>query len=407
MFVYYVTMEWPVRSEVFAVNDINALMKQDNLRFKIAGLKPLADEKRESLSFLNVRDIPFFNMGCGGLVSGALAALTSPLRTFGLVSKIIRSESRWGERLKSLALIPSAYSVYKDVHREQPDIVHLFWGHYPALAALLLLEDKNPPQITMFLGAYDLRLKLGLSKLLAQNPSVHVMTHAHMNVDDIASWAKCEKDKIHVVHRGINLDNPAPRPSKIPEPVRLIFAGRLMFEKGTQELLETAGILARKSIDFTLTIVGDGPGSERMKAETVREGLEQRILFKGWMTQQDLNEEFKKSDILVFPSHKECLPNVVKEAMASGCLPVVSPTTAIDELVETGVNGWVTKSLVSSEFADAVEQALLIGRDEGAYQKMRDAARQKIERDFSCSRNMESYRALWQTLLERTHVPKL
>lgn len=406
MFVYYVTMEWPVRSEVFAVNDIKALMKQDDLRFKIAGLKPLADEKRESLSFLNVRDIPFFNMGCGGLVSGALAALTSLLRTFGLVSKIIRSEPRWSERLKSLALIPSAYSVYKDVRREQPDIIHLFWGHYPALVALLLLEDKNPPQITMFLGAYDLRLKLGMSKLLAQNPSVQIMTHARTNVDDIASWTNCGNNKIHVVHRGINLDNVTPRPSKFSAPVRLIFAGRLMFEKGTTELLETARVLARKSIDFTLTIVGDGPDSDRMKAEAVRDGLEQRIIFKGWMAQQDLTEEFKKSDILVFPSHKECLPNVVKEAMASGCLPVVSPTTAIDELVETGVNGWVTKSFRASEFADAVEQALEIGRDEGAYQRMRDSARQKIERDFSCSRNMESYRALWQTLLERAHIPK-
>lgn len=400
MYVYYVTMEWPVRSEVFAVNDIKALCARSDIKFKIAGLKPLGNQKRESLSFLDVKNIPSFNITARDLIAGAWEALRSPQRTYALIRKIYENEPRRDQRLKTWALIPSAYAVYRDIVREQPDILHLFWGHYPSLVAWLLLQDPAHPKITMFLGAYDLRLRLGLSKELARHPEIKIATHAHMNVADIASWTGCANDKIFVIHRGINLEPVENRTATMPERLRLIFAGRLMAEKGTRELLDVASQLKSRQTDFILTIVGDGPDRESMMAEVDRLGLSQNVLFKGWMEQKALAAEFKSSDILVFPSHKECLPNVVKEAMAAGCLPVASPTTAIDELIENGKNGWVTSSLSVPDIMAAIDQAIAIGQDASRYDAILKAARDKIERDFSCDRNMKAYCDVWASLLK-------
>ena len=50
-----------------------------------------------------------------------------------------------------------------------------------------------------------------------------------------------------------------------------------------------------------------------------------------------------ESDIFLFLSSKagERLPNVVKEAMLSGCICIVSNTPGIDELIEDGKTGFI------------------------------------------------------------------
>lgn len=103
--------------------------------------------------------------------------------------------------------------------------------------------------------------------------------------------------------------------------VSLLFVGRLVGTKGIFELVEAARLLGT-SHPFRLDIVGDGP--ERQALETrVRElGLTERVVLRGRVSREGVDEFYRNADIFVFPSFREPSGNVVIEAMSWG-LPLI------------------------------------------------------------------------------------
>ena len=57
-----------------------------------------------------------------------------------------------------IALIPMSFYMFEKLKKEKPDIVHLFWGHYPSLVGYLVKKNMPDTKLSQFLGAYDLVL---------------------------------------------------------------------------------------------------------------------------------------------------------------------------------------------------------------------------------------------------------
>ena len=53
-------------------------------------------------------------------------------------------------------------------------------------------------------------------------------------------------------------------------------------------------------------------------------------------------EIYTESDVFYFPSHMEGSPLVVLDAIANGCIPVVSYAGSLHEIIENGVNGFIS-----------------------------------------------------------------
>jgi glycosyltransferase involved in cell wall biosynthesis len=181
-------------------------------------------------------------------------------------------------------------------------------------------------------------------------------------------------------------------------PVRLLFVGRVVFQKGLDVLLAALAQLAPGN-DWHLEIIGDGDPRPALEAEAARLGLAGRITFAGWQRRAEIAERYRAADVFVFPSRDEGMPNVVLEAMASG-LPIVATAIAgNEELVRDGENGFLIRP------DDAAALAAALGRilaDNARREAMGRASRARIEAEYTWPRAAASY-LRW--LAERVERP--
>jgi glycosyltransferase involved in cell wall biosynthesis len=149
-----------------------------------------------------------------------------------------------------------------------------------------------------------------------------------------------------------------------------LFAGRLVAEKGTFDLLKAYQALAPSvRNEMGLVFVGDGAARSELqqRAAAIDRGL---IQFAGFVQRESLPAYYALADALVFPTHTDTWGLVVNEAMACG-LPVISSDAAgcVADLVESGWNGRVVSagdvgqlSSAMGELAGDAELRLLMGR---------------------------------------------
>jgi glycosyltransferase involved in cell wall biosynthesis len=133
---------------------------------------------------------------------------------------------------------------------------------------------------------------------------------------------------------------------------RLLSVGRLVHQKGLDLAMRALGGL--KEVDWEWRIAGDGPEMGALQAQAKQLGIADRIKFLGWQAREQLVQTYRQTNIFLFPSRHEGMPNAVLEAMASGMPVIASCIAGNDELVVNDETGY----LVPSEDIDALQTAL-------------------------------------------------
>jgi glycosyltransferase involved in cell wall biosynthesis len=203
-------------------------------------------------------------------------------------------------------------------------------------------------------------------------------------------------DKTRVIPNGIDLTRFAAQgwsTVRDNDPIRLLFAGRLDRQKGIDVLLDALASLPRPS-EFTLKIVGVGADLPKLEAQVRALGLQQIVEFCG--RRSDMAAEYAWSEIVVFPSRYEGMPNVVLEAMACA-RPVLG--TRIDgtrDLVQEPSTGW----LVPPEDVKALAAALAnVSRQRQNLRAIGAGGRAIVERRFALPHIAGQYLKEYEALL--------
>lgn len=128
----------------------------------------------------------------------------------------------------------------------------------------------------------------------------------------------------------------APRLSKRGK--LIVAAGRLVSQKGFDLLIASFAALASAYPDWQLVIYGEGVERTALEVEVKRLLLERRIDLPG--IRKDLGSALADADLFVLPSRYEGYPNVLLEALASGC-PVIAADCpgGIAEILQNGRYG--------------------------------------------------------------------
>lgn len=116
-----------------------------------------------------------------------------------------------------------------------------------------------------------------------------------------------------------------------PNPVRLIYAGKLSRSKGLPYLL--AALKQIDALPWQLHLVGGGGGEEGAACVNRARAFGDRIWIHGPKTQIELAALMKQSHVLVLPSLYEGLGLVILEGIASGCRIVATQLPGIDEVL--------------------------------------------------------------------------
>jgi glycosyltransferase involved in cell wall biosynthesis len=119
----------------------------------------------------------------------------------------------------------------------------------------------------------------------------------------------------------------------------LVFCGRLVANKGLDELLRAMTLLPK----VRLLVIGDGPLKAHFAKLAEQLGLLDRVFFQGWLAEQgDVLQAMQTAKIFVMNSKSEGGPRVALEAMAIGMPVIVTPVGVMPDVIEDGVNGVFT-----------------------------------------------------------------
>jgi glycosyltransferase involved in cell wall biosynthesis len=117
----------------------------------------------------------------------------------------------------------------------------------------------------------------------------------------------------------------------------VLYVGRLIENKGVQDLIRAIKSLKNKNLNIKALIVGEGNFKEELKKQS--EALKHDILFTGHIDPEDLYKYYYTSDIFVLPTYDDKWGLVVNEAMACG-LPIIVTDAAgcsLDLLRDNGI----------------------------------------------------------------------
>ena len=392
-------MEFPAPSETFASTDVRALVEAGDA-VTVFALRPAHAEHESFVRDRSLGDVDIRPLTAQRVARGLATFVTHPAWALSLLGWSFRWLWRRPRHLAaSLVLLPGALAAFEDLQREDFDVVHLFWGHYPSMVAHL--AERFAPRVvrSVFLGAYDLVMAYGGSAPAARAAHA-VRTHARVNVPAIARLGLPE-EAIQVAYRGVDVARlesirTAADGERVPH--RIIAVARLIASKGMRDVIHAFTALRERVPDATLVIVGDGPDRQELERVAQESGVGEAIEFLGHVAHSEALGAMARSDVFVLLSTKpdERLPNAAKEAMALGCVCVVTSTPGIEELVEHEATGFVVESVAVPVVAHWLERALTLGDGRTEFVA---AATRHVRSSFDAAATMQAYRRAWTALV--------
>lgn len=207
------------------------------------------------------------------------------------------------------------------------------------------------------------------------------------NMDDLQAFAKGKlivpDQTVVIKSSGVDVKRFSPRPSHpdaIPSPV-VLFASRLLGDKGVIEFVQAARILKTKGYCATFQIAGaPDPGNPTAISEATLELWRNEGAVDLLGHTDKIENLIALSTIVVLPSHGgEGVPKILIEAGAMGKPLVATDVPGCRDVVNHGENGFLVPVKNARVLANAIEILL---KDIQLCQAMGAAAREKVLREF-------------------------
>ena len=154
--------------------------------------------------------------------------------------------------------------------------------------------------------------------------------------------------------------NSAPPSNKQP---RILFVGRLDFEKQLHNLLSAVALLP-KELNVEVELVGDGSERHRLENQAFELGIRENVIFSGHISDAELPLAYERATVFAMPSIAELQSIATMEAMASGRPVVAADAMALPHLVHDGDNGYLFPPDDVEVFADRLKRVLTASPDE-------------------------------------------
>lgn len=353
-------------------------------------------------------------------------ALARALRAAGAEVVLVSPDGPYGERLRAagfrwlpvpmhrrslnpvreLALLARLVALYR---REQPDVAHHFtikcvvYGSWAARLAGVERRINAVAGLGYVFASDDRRarwlrpLVRGLLRLALAGPDNRLVVQ---NADDRAAFERAglvDAGRIRLIP-GSGVDTgrfqPAPASESRRAVPRVLFAARLLWDKGLGEFVEAARRLrvAGLPAEFLVAGVAD-PGNPAAVPEAVTcawaaEGV---VTLLGQV--EDMVACLESVDLVVLPSYREGLPRSLIEAAAAGLPVIASDAPGCRDAVAHGETGLLVPARDPAALAAAIGE--LCARPE-LRARMGAAGRQRVLREFDERLVIESTLAVYR-----------
>lgn len=257
----------------------------------------------------------------------------------------------------------------RNVTTFKPDLVLATWA-YPDGWAAIDLARRSRLRVVLKVHGSDIlelhkhpgRRRGTIEALLRADRIIAVSRDLARRTVELGAHA----DRVHLIYNGVDdgvffPGGRAAARSRLrlrAEQSILLYVGNLLPVKGPDVLVEAAGHLAGRGIDFDLHVIGKGPLRANLEHLAADRGLSNRVVFHGPIPHDQLPDWFRAADMLVLPSRSEGVPNVLLEAAACGTPFVASRVGGVPEIEHLGASRLVPREDPVA-LADAVQETLL------------------------------------------------
>ena len=254
----------------------------------------------------------------------------------------------------------------------QPDLIH---AHDMRASLFSALSCGKIPLIShIHNNAYDAR---GLSVktvgyLLAGFKAKHILWVSNSSYEGYAFhklFAKKSSVLYNIIDTEVIFDKKAQDDNTYD--YDMIYVGRLTFQKDPQRLMRLCALLKESKPDLKVAIVGTGELEEEVKALCVELNIQDNVHFLGF--QSNPIKMVHDSKAMILTSRWEGTPMCALEAMALGTPVVSTPSDGMTDLLDDGINGYLT-----DDDAVMAEKLLKIMRDDAHRAFLGENAKKKF-----------------------------
>ena len=297
-----------------------------------------------------------------------------------------------------LGYLPAAARVASVIEREDLEIVHGAWAHFPATVAWLAARLAGRPfTMAAHAGSDVHRTRAFLAR--KAHDARFTAACVRGNADLVRSLGG-PGARVEWLYHGVDTRRFDGRGRARAARASLLCVGRLSPPKGFDLAVRATGLLAARGHDVQLTIVGDGPERHALEALAREAGAADRVTFRGELTHDQLLPLYRDVWALLAPcrvlanGRQDGIPNVVVEAMAM-CVPCIGTRAAgLEEAILPGRTGALCAPEDAEALAGAIEPLL---RDPGELDRFGAEARAIVLEQFDADRNFERLHALFES----------
>jgi len=306
-------------------------------------------------------------------VSGDGEALKEVRENEGIRTEVVEM-TRTISPIKDLV---ATYKLYRLLKKEKPHIVHTHTPkagivgmlaaklagvkhRFHTVAGMPLLVVKGPKRTLLNMvekatyafatkvfpnsyGLYDIILEEGFTKK-EKLAVIGKGSSNGINIDHFDSNLYSEQD-INILKKQLNIKD---------NEFIFTFVGRLVTDKGINELVSAFDIFSKQHEDSKLVLVGWRENDLDPLLPKTEEALKnnKHIIQVGY--QPDVRPYFAISQALVFPSYREGFPNVVLQAGAMNIPSIVTNINGCNEIIKHGENGLIIPTHDAQAIVDAM-----------------------------------------------------
>ena len=302
---------------------------------------------------------------------------------------------------------------------ENFDVIHAHdW--LVAFAAKTLKQSYNIPLIST-IHATEAGRNSGIHDEVQRyiNDTEWLLTYESSEVIVNSNYMKCELqrlfglpfEKINVIPNGININNFSGiekdyefrRQYAMDNEKIILYVGRLVYEKGVQNLISAMPKILNGYNDSKLVIVGRGGMYDELKNQAKAMGIENKVYFTGYLNSKQVQKMYKCADVAVFPSTYEPFGIVALEAMLAGVPAVVSDIGGLDEIINHKIDGMKSYAGNPNSIADSV---LTLLYDHKLCANISKNAKAKIKEQFNWNKIAQDTHFIYEKAICQTMAEK-
>ncbi len=266
-------------------------------------------------------------------------------------------------------LVAEWYAVRRELATESYDILHSHWVLPQGLIGTIANRRPVIPHVITIHGSDVLGLRASVFRPFKR----HALLRAHavtVNSSATEEAALSLAPSLRSVYRiPMGVSEPVVSGAPTPEDLRaqfrrgdgplLIAVGRVVREKGIEDLLRALSLVSDRLKNVSVLIVGEGQDRAALEGLARDLGLRDRVHFSGWVAPEKVANHLAAADIFVSPSWSEAQGLSIIEAMVAGKPVVVSRVGGTTDVVTHEQTGLLVEKKSPREIAGAVERLAL------------------------------------------------